>query len=323
MATTAPNYSSINFSLPPTGLQKEKKEALPAWRLYFKLTRLHLFPIGTLVVYWPCAFAILMSALRSPDITPQHVAYKIAQYFLWMTIRHSGACVWNDICDVEFDQKVERSKSRPLASGEVTFRGAYILLFVHIILCALVLAPEGRDVLVLSLLALFPIDFLYPFMKRWTYWPQAFLGVAIAWGAPTAWVDMTGSIDWTIVPLIFLGSICWTVYFDTIYACQDRQDDVNAGVKSTAVLFADYNRPILASFAASFIGCLLAAGILNGNGAPYFTVTIGLGALHFSWQILTVDLNSSKDCMRFFTMNGNLGVLFCVGMLLDIGRRWI
>jgi len=186
-----------------------------------------------------------------------------------------------------------------------------------------VLAPEGREVLALSLLALFPIDALYPFMKRWTYWPQAFLGVAIAWGAPTAWFDVTGSMDWTVVPLTCLGSICWTVYFDTIYACQDRQDDIQAGVKSTAVLFADWSRPILAFIAVSFMGCLLAAGIFNGNGAPYYTVTIGMGSLHFMWQILAVDLNSSQDCMRFFTMNGHLGALFCAGMLLDVGRRWI
>lgn len=321
MATTTPNYSSIKVSAPVE--TQEKKKATSVWWPYFKLTRLHLFPIGTLVVYWPCAFGILMSARHLPDATPQYIAFKIAQYFLWMTIRHSGACVWNDICDVEFDKKVERSKSRPLASGEASVTGAYILVFVHILLCALVMAPQGRDVLLLSMLALFPIDYLYPLMKRWTYWPQAFLGIAIAWGAPTAWLDMTGTIDWNVILPICFGSICWTVYFDTIYACQDRKDDQNAGVKSTAVLFAEYDRPILALFAASFIGCLLAAGILNSNGIPYFAVTIGLGALHFLWQISTVDLNRPSDCLRFFVMNGNLGVLFCAGMLLDIVQHWL
>ncbi|OBZ76828.1 4-hydroxybenzoate polyprenyltransferase, mitochondrial [Grifola frondosa] len=181
--------------------------------------------------------------------------------------------------------------------------------------------PAGKSAFIVGCIGLFGVDMIYPFTKRWTNWPQFILGIAMTWGLPVAWISNTGSIDWNMIPVLFLGGMCWTIYYDTIYACQDRRDDVKAGVKSTAVLFGDAVRPILACFATAFVFCLAYAGMLNGNGMAYFVITVAGAAVHFAWQLTSVNFDIGADCWRIFKSNGDLGYIMFAGMICDYALR--
>ena len=179
----------------------------------------------------------------------------------------------------------------------------------------------------IGLIGVFPLHALYPLMKRWTYWPQAWLGLAMNWGFPVAWLSIThGSADLYVVISFFLGTVwyvdlsfpssfrvlthdyraltrSWTIVYDTIYACQDREDDVHAGVKSTAVLFGSWVRPILMAFTALFLGLLVLAGVLNSQGAWYFVVSCGGAAGHFVWQFASWNPDVAEDGGKKFQVS--------------------
>jgi len=165
----------------------------------------------------------------------------------------------------------------------------------------------------------FPFHALYPLMKRWTHWPQAWLGFAMNWGFPTAWLCLCpDTVKLQPVYAMMPGLICWTIVYDTIYSCQDRKDDVKAGVKSTGVLFGGWVREILMLFAGGFVSALVAAGILNNQGPAYFALSCGGTTLHLLWQLSTWDVNDPKDCGAKFKVNGDvLGAIVWAGILLD------
>ncbi|TFY63841.1 hypothetical protein EVJ58_g3007 [Rhodofomes roseus] len=267
------------------------------------------------------AWGLIMSAYAL-RLSFQSLAIQLITYLVGVTLRHSTACIWNDMYDTEFDRKVGRTRSRPLASGDVSIRGASILLAVHFITCLIILSHIGGAAFMWGLFCLCVLDPLYPLMKRWTNWPQLGLGLAMTWGFPVSWVANFGEMDWYIVPVLFVGGVCWTVHYDTIYACQDRRDDIKAGVQSTALLFGDWTRLILSFFSACFVACLVLAGIMNHQGPLFFAGVAGT-ASHLAWQLIVVDLDDSSDCSRIFKANGTLGFMIFAGMLSDyaVGTR--
>ncbi|KIP03847.1 hypothetical protein PHLGIDRAFT_76947, partial [Phlebiopsis gigantea 11061_1 CR5-6] len=239
---------------------------------YFQLTRLHKFPAGSNLVFWPGAWGVTLSACRV-GMPAKQVFIQIGMYLLGSTLRHSAACVWNDICDREFDRQV------------VGF---------------LILDP------------------LYPLMKRWTHWPQAFLGLAMTWALPTAWVSINGFHVVSIPLVLLVGGTSWTIYYDTIYACQDRRDDIKAGIKSTAVLFGEYIRPIVFTFAVGFIASLTYGGVATGAGAPYFIITVIITSVELVWQMVALDFDNGVQCWTIFKINGNLvGATVWIGTFVD------
>ncbi|KAL6302885.1 UbiA prenyltransferase family [Sparassis latifolia] len=259
----------------------------PLWLSYVKLTRIHKFPLGSMLMFWPCAWGVTMAAI-AVGLPWKSLALNTALYLVGATLRHSAGCVWNDICDIDFDRKV------------VSVAGAFSLFLVLTLLCIGLLAFVNSEALRAGLFGLFFLDLLYPFMKRWTHWPQAWLGLAMNWGAPVSWIAITGSVDWRVAPALLLGGVFWTLHYDTIYACQDKHDDVKAGVKSTAVLFGDAVRSILACFSALFMACLAYAGWVAQQGPAFFAVAIAGGTLHLIWQLRTLDFDSVNDCLRMF-----------------------
>ncbi|KAH9912834.1 UbiA prenyltransferase [Fomitopsis serialis] len=289
---------------------------LPLWAAYYQLTRFHLLPAGADVVFWPCTWGLTMGAFAG-GISARQLAVQTFLFLVGSTLRHSAACIWNDICDREYDRQVERTKSRPIASGLVSIPVAVSFSMLHVALCCLLLKLAGVDVLKVGLAGALAVDVPYPLMKRWTYWPQAVLGAAIALGIPVAWLSISGPQSPAVVIILSLGSICWTIFFDTIYACQDRRDDIKAGIRSTAVLFGDYIKPILTLFAIAFVACLGIAGYMNGHGLPYFLTTVLGTAAHLIWQLATVDFDNGRQCGNLFRANGHLGYLIWTGMLLD------
>ncbi|EMD31020.1 hypothetical protein CERSUDRAFT_163534 [Gelatoporia subvermispora B] len=294
-------------------------QSSPTWWAYWRLMRMHLFPAGAIHAFWPCTWALTMAAFAG-RITPGHLASQTFLYFVGAVLGHNGGTIWDDICDRDLDRQVERCKDRPLVTGEVSLRGATALLMVHVAGYLYLLQSAGSDAAMIGSFGIL-VFFLYPLMKRWTYWPQAWLGIAMQWGIPVAWVSNTGSMNWSLVVTLLIGGLCWTIHYDTIYACQDRRDDVKAGVKSTAVRFGKHIRLFLSLFSAAFVGCIAYAGMLNSQGTMYYVISVVGTAMHLMWQLLAFDPESSKNCCRLFKANGDLGYIIWAGMLCDYTRR--
>jgi len=251
------------------------------------------------------------------EIKPKDLWESVLYYSVGSTIVHSAACVINDIFDRNFDALVERTKTRPIPSGAASVPGAVIFLLAQVFAAVKMLSYTNALAFRVGLFGLFPIHTLYPLMKRWTNWPQGWLGFTMNWGLPVAWISITGTVDWKIIPALLLGTCSWTIVYDTIYACQDKKDDIHAGVKSTAILFGSYIRPILSLFAAHFVSSLAYAGYMNGQGPAFFVISVLGTALHFVWQLSTVDFEDGADCWRKFKANGDLGWLVWAGLLAD------
>ncbi|KAH9931273.1 uncharacterized protein B0H18DRAFT_1083561 [Fomitopsis serialis] len=271
-------------------LHLDSTPTIPICKSYQKLTRIHLWPAGTVLWWWPCMWGLTMSAYRLK--TPlQQIIIQATVYLLACTIRHNAACIWNDICDRNYDRQVERTKTRPIAAAIISVPSALLFLGAHIVAYVAV---------------------IYPFCKRFTNWPQAVLGLDSAWGTPIAWMTNDATMDWALMTCICLGITCWIIHLDTIYACQDKKDDARIGIGSCALLFGDYIRPILSIFAASFVVLLTYAGTLNGQGLPYFVLGVGGTSIHLAWQLMSPDLS-----------NADIGALVWAGLLADYARKLV
>ncbi|KAH7917710.1 hypothetical protein BV22DRAFT_991490, partial [Leucogyrophana mollusca] len=224
----------------------------------YELARFHIFPAGVTPIFCPCAWALTMASYRG-GLPLSIFARDIATYFLGSTLLHGAICVLNDVLDRDIDRQ-KRTKNRPVAAGVISVFAAIVYMFGLLAPCLLLLAYADPLTFKLGLFGVFPLHALYPTMKRITNWPQLWLGLATNWGFPVAWVYLLGNVDPRIPTALFVGSVCWTVVFDTIYACQDRKEDAKLGVGSTAVLFGNQLRPILAIFATVFVASLAYAG---------------------------------------------------------------
>jgi len=288
------------------------------WWPYFTLTRLHKFPAGSRLPATACFMGLLMGAYGASYRPPGQLLLDCFFWWLGNIVRHSAACVWNDICDRDLDRLVERTKNRPLAAGTVSLEGALGLLLPLIALTVWMLSLAGPAALRLGLIGIAFLDMPYPFMKRLTHWPQLWLGFALAWGVPVAWSSVThGDLNVVTITALFLSQICWTILVDTIYACQDRKDDAVAGIKSTAVLFGRHIREILALIAALQVASLTVAGVTNKQGPSYFALTVGGTAVSLAYQLYIVDFDHAESCHKAFMANGDLCYLVWAGILGD------
>jgi len=292
--------------------------AKPMWRLYLELSRLHVWPGGTNLFFLPCVWGYLLAARNDPppaDTLIRHFVLLLG----FSTLIGSATCVINDICDRDLDRLVERCKTRPIASGAVSVFGATVFLLVQVGLCVWIITMLNPTAMICGLFGLFVFHGFYPLMKRLTNWPQAYLGLAMNWGLPTTWLiiapqDVSSPVVWVLT----FGALCWTMVYDTIYACQDREDDIKAGVKSTAVLFGSWIRPILAVFGIMFIATLVYTGVETNMTLPYYVIGVAGTALHTLWQVATFDPSDGLDCAMKFVGNGNLALIYTVGLITAI-----
>ncbi|RPD53168.1 UbiA prenyltransferase [Lentinus tigrinus ALCF2SS1-7] len=289
---------------------------MPEARGYFELTRLHKPLMGNTLMFWPCAWGLTIAA-RATSLPLVIFVEKLVWFALGSMLLHSAACVLNDICDVEFDRQVERTKERPLPSGRVSMHGAVTLCVVLLAPALYILSHCDRLGIAMGIIGVFPLHAFYPLMKRWTWWPQAWLGLAFNWGIPVAWISVTGTLPPPAIWVLFTGGVCWTIVYDTIYACQDREDDKRVGIKSTALLFGEHVRSILAIMVAILLACLMYAGFALGQGIGYATLSCGGTLLHTAWQIATWNEADLKDHRAKFESNGLLGVVIWLGTLYD------
>lgn len=284
-------------------------------RPYLYLTRLDK-PIGTWLLYWPCTWGIGMASFSSAA-PPLEMAYMLTLFGTGAVVMRGAGCTINDMWDVKFDRMVERTKTRPIASGAVSREKALVFLGGQLAAGLAVLVQLNPYTIVFCLGSM-PLVAVYPFMKRITYWPQFVLGLAFNWGALAGWSAITGGMDWAVVLPLYAAGISWTLVYDTIYGHQDKRDDVIAGVKSTSLLFGDDTKAILSTFSATTISLLCVAGYMNGNGIPFYATVIGAGSAHLIWQLKNVDINNPAKCWRMFKSNTWFGGIIFSAIVADI-----
>jgi 4-hydroxybenzoate polyprenyltransferase len=288
----------------------------PPWlRPYLRLSRLDR-PIGSWLLLLPCwwssALAAVAAHARGPS--PWHIALFLVGAF---AMRGAG-CTWNDIVDRDLDGAVERTRSRPIPSGQVSVIQASLFLVLQALIGFAVLIMFNTFTIGLGIASL-AIVAVYPFMKRITYWPQIVLGLAFSWGALMGWAATFGKLDLPAV-LLYAGSISWVIGYDTIYAHQDREDDALIGIKSTALLFGARTKPMLALFYGVAVVLIGAAGVAAGAG---FVFALGLiaFAIHLVWQIVRLDIGDPDNCLAVFKSDRDAGLILFAGLVLDAALR--
>ncbi len=269
-------------------------------------------PTPLLLLFWPCAFSLAMAAMADPA---RSFDWSAALLMLIGSVAMRGAgCTLNDIVDADLDAQVERTRSRPLPSGAVSKRQAALFLGAQLIVGFVILCQFNALTIILGVLSLVLIG-IYPFMKRVTWWPQFFLGLAFSWGALLGWTSQIGSLS--LAPLVlYLGSILWVIGYDTIYALQDIEDDALVGIKSTARLFGSRVKPVVALFYAAAIVCWIVAGTLAG-GAGIFIPLLVVPVLILGWQVLTLDPASPPNALMRFRANHWVGLALAAVFFLQ------
>jgi 4-hydroxybenzoate polyprenyltransferase len=283
----------------------------PAWtRPYLRLARLDR-PIGSWLLLLPCWWSAGLAAIAAGrNVDLRHVVL----FFVGAFAMRGAGCTWNDIVDRDLDARVERTRSRPIPSGQVTVATAAAFLVLQALIGLWVLLqfnPFTRWVGLASL----AVVAIYPFMKRVTHWPQIVLGLAFSWGALMGWPAVFARLDAPAL-LLYAGSIAWVIGYDTIYAHQDREDDALIGIKSTALLFRERTKPMLAVCYGVAVALLALAGWSAGAG---WIVAIALIAFagHLGWQIARLDVNDPDVCLAVFKSNRDAGLVLFAGLWLD------
>ncbi len=273
---------------------------------FFRLMRLHQ-PVGIWLLLWPCWWSVSMASGGSPPLS------LLALFAAGAVFMRSAGCIINDICDREFDRQVERTRNRPLASGEVSVAQAIMLLGILLALALLVAIALGQAVMVWAILSL-PLVAAYPLMKRVSWWPQLFLGLTFNWGALMGWAAVGGTVQWPAFAL-YLGGMFWTLGYDTIYAHQDMIDDAKIGVKSSALRLGNHTKTAVTIFYALAVLCWAFAGYGAGAGLWFYAALLFV-QFHLFWQVIHVRLNSPDSCKSVFKSNIWLGAILFVGTLI-------
>jgi 4-hydroxybenzoate polyprenyltransferase len=288
----------------------------PGWsRPYLRLSRLDR-PIGSWLLLLPCWWSAALAAVASQARGPS--PWHIALFFIGAFAMRGAGCTWNDIVDRDLDASVERTRSRPIPSGQVSRAQAALFLILQALVGFAVLISFNGFTIGLGIASL-GIVAIYPFMKRITYWPQIVLGLAFSWGALMGWAAAFGRLDGSAL-LLYGGSISWVIGYDTIYAHQDREDDALIGIKSTALLFGARTKPMLGLFYGLAVVLIGAAGFTAGAG---FIFALGLAAFaaHLCWQIGRLDIADPDNCLKVFKSDRDAGLILFAGLLLDAALR--
>ena len=281
--------------------------------LFIELTRLKK-PIGYLLLFWPCAWGLTLIYDFTGSLNIYF--YYLVLFFLGSVLMRSAGCIVNDILDRKFDKKVTRTKNRPIASGKISVQTGILYAFILCLLAFLVLINFNFFTIIIALASM-PLAFTYPLMKRFTYWPQLFLGITFNYGLILGWTSISEQID--VAPIIFyLGAIFWTLGYDTIYGFQDIKDDEIIGVKSTSIKFKGTAKIFLILCYLSLISSLVVGGlVMNFNLIYFLLITIPVMHLFF-YQINNFNSKNPTSCLRIFKSNNYLGIIIFLNIL--VGR---
>jgi len=280
-------------------------------KLFIDLTRLKK-PIGYMLLFWPCAWGLTLAYDFSSNL--KNYFFYLILFFLGSVLMRSAGCIVNDILDKEFDAKVFRTKDRPVASGKVSIRLAIFYAIVLCFLALLVLINFNLFTIILAIASM-PLAFTYPLMKRFTYWPQLFLGITFNYGLILGWTAITSEIE--LVPILFyMGAIFWTLGYDTIYGYQDIKDDEIIGLKSTSIKFKGKAKKFLITcYTSLIVFFLIGAYSMNLNYNFYLFMIVPFIHL-FLYQIKIFNLKDPSSCLKAFKSNNFLGLLIFLNILI-------
>ena len=279
-------------------------------KLFIDLTRLKK-PIGFMLLFWPCAWGLTLAYDFSLNLN--NYFFYLILFFFGSVLMRSAGCIVNDILDKEFDAKVFRTKNRPIASEKVSIRLGIFYAIVLCFLALLVLVNFNLFTIILAMASM-PLAFTYPLMKRFTYWPQLFLGITFNYGLILGWTAIESEIN--LVPILFyLGAIFWTLGYDTIYGYQDIKDDEIIGLKSTSIKFKGNAKKFLISCYSFLIIFFLGGGYFMKFNYIYF-IFILIPFFHlFFYQLKTFNLRDSSSCLKAFKSNNLLGLIIFLNIL--------
>jgi 4-hydroxybenzoate polyprenyltransferase len=302
-------YDTIADAKPSNWVDAYAPSAL---KPYLKLARADR-PIGVWLLLFPCWWSLALA----------HLSLGQAWINLWFailfaigaTVMRGAGCTWNDIVDRDFDGRVERTALRPIPSGQVSVRNAFLFAIGLSLTGFLVLIQFNWATIAIGILSLALVA-AYPFAKRFTYWPQLVLGLTFNWGALVGWAAVTGGIGWPAL-LLYIGAVLWTIGYDTIYAHQDREDDALLGLKSTALKLGAKTKPALLVFYGGALVLWTAAFWTAGATGPGYLALLGVLA-HFGWQISTLDVDETDNCLTRFKSNRFVGWIIVGGLVAEI-----
>ena len=280
-------------------------------KLFIDLSRLKK-PIGYMLLFWPCAWGLTLAYDFSSDLN--NYFFYLMLFFLGAVLMRSAGCIVNDILDKEFDKKVFRTKDRPIASGKISIKIALLYAAILCLLALFVLLNFNQFTIILALGSM-PLAFTYPLMKRFTYWPQLFLGITFNYGLILGWTTIEGRVD--IIPIIFyFGAIFWTLGYDTIYGYQDIKDDEIIGLKSTSIKFKGNEKKFLfICYALLLILFLIGGYFMEFKNTYYFLLIIPFLHLFF-YQIKIFKSKDSKSCLKVFKSNNIFGLIIFLNILI-------
>ena len=280
-------------------------------KLFIELTRLKK-PIGYMLLFWPCAWGLTLAY----DFSTEKITFLfyLTLFFLGAILMRSAGCIVNDIADKDFDKNVFRTKNRPIASGKISIFQSIIYSLLLCLSAFFVLIQFNNFTIILALGSM-PLAFIYPLMKRYTYWPQFFLGITFNYGILLGWTSVTNEIN--LYPIIlYFGAVFWTIGYDTIYGLQDVYDDEIIGLKSTSIKFKNNIKIFLSISYSIFIISLILIGFLLELKIFYF-ICVLIAFFQISYfQILKLELNNSMNQLKTFKSNNFLGLILLIGLLI-------
>ncbi|KAG5678444.1 hypothetical protein PVAND_008117 [Polypedilum vanderplanki] len=307
------NYSPIKQNEANTVTKNIVKDYFEKFRSspYVRIMRLDR-PIGSLLLYWPCSWSIAVAA--QPGCIPD--LYMLALFASGAIIMRGAGCTINDMWDKNIDAKVQRTSTRPLVTGEMTHLDAWFFLGAQLGLGLLILLELNWNAILLGASSL-GLVIVYPLMKRITNWPQFVLGMTFNWGALLGFCAIHGDVNWAACLPLYTAGICWTIIYDTIYAHQDRVDDLIVGVKSTALRFGRDTKKWLTCFAVLMNSSLITTGLVCDLTWPYYA-SISVIAAHIGQQIYTLNIDDPNDCAKKFLSNNHVGLILFLGIVIGV-----
>ncbi|MBN9558823.1 MAG: 4-hydroxybenzoate octaprenyltransferase [Alphaproteobacteria bacterium] len=280
---------------------------------YLRLMRLDR-PIGTWLLYWPCVFGLALGAnAEGRSFGTWRDVWFLVLFGVGAIVMRGAGCTYNDIVDRDIDAKVARTAARPIPSGAIGVRRAWLFLGAQCALGFAILMQFNWFAVQLGVASLLLIA-AYPFMKRVTWWPQAWLGLTFNWGVVLGFAAVVGEVDGTAL-LFYAGCFFWTLGYDTIYALQDMEDDALAGVKSTARLFGARSREAVLVFYAAAFALMATAGLWANLGPIFLALMLPMGA-HFIWQVRSLKIDRPEVCLHLFRANRDTGALIAAALIL-------
>jgi len=270
-------------------------------------------PIGFMLLFWPCIWSLLLYSLHVGELVP--ISFFIL-FFIGSIIMRGAGCTWNDFLDKDYDKSVKRTKDRPLASSKIKITTAIIFLIIQLFIGLLILIQFNKLTIIFGCLSLIPV-FIYPLMKRITWWPQVFLGITFNWGALLGWMSVSNNFS-SVYPLfLYIACIFWTIGYDTIYAHQDKDDDLLLNLKSSAIKLGENTKYAMLIFYSIFF-IIFAVILLNLSNSLIIHIAILSLLVHLVSQIIYLDIDNSERCLKIFKSNNLLGIQISFFLILEV-----